>query len=482
MKSSLYRITRHGIFGSALGTRRRARTLACAAAFTAMIGAGAAFAVGIQGTMSNFDVFNETGINVYGAEIDLEGLHPNEITKTYPSHFTSMTATEYSTGTTFGTKLIFTGYTFNPPYTYIIPMVGHSTNGHYAVNLPGCEHFGFSVARQPTATSFYWLSETSQRVGVALSIPMPTWTYVPAAGGAPAVMQAVLAPPPPPPIMMYPDAVWVKTYVTELPAVAELEKLISFDPDNPDPDHPSVAPQSPAEVEAEWELLPGDAPLAEPDIQLAEADQSVVRRYEFYQYTGTYDEVHLPNYQYDGGPLPPDAPVGQFIAANMVAANLGCELASITLQPFATTTCGSGAVSFDVAATGAGPFTYQWRLDSALLADGPNGGGGAGSATILGANTAKLTITAPAGGNLSPTDAGVYDCIVTNACGDVTSDGAPLTICFGDYNCDGGVDGTDVQAFFTDWEMGVTLADINSDGGVDGGDVGFFFERWEMGC
>ncbi len=279
--------------------------------------------VGIQGTMSNFDVFNETGINVFGAEIELEGLHPGQVTRTFPSHFTGMTATEYTSGTTFGTKLVFTGYTFNPPYSYIIPRVGQTTNGHYAVNLPGCEHFGFAVASQPRTTAFYWLDEGSHRVTAALSIPMPTWTYVPAAGGAPAVMQAVLAPPPPPPIVPYPDAVWVKTFVTELPARADLMELISYDPLNPDPAHPSVAPLLPSEVEAEWELLPGDSPLAEPDIQLADADQAVVRRYEFYQYTGTYDEVHLPNYQYDGGPLPPDAPLGQFIAANMVAANLG---------------------------------------------------------------------------------------------------------------------------------------------------------------
>jgi hypothetical protein len=41
--------------------------------------------VGIQGTMSNFDVFNETGNPVYGAELDLDGVHMSSVTKTYPS-------------------------------------------------------------------------------------------------------------------------------------------------------------------------------------------------------------------------------------------------------------------------------------------------------------------------------------------------------------------------------------------------------------
>ena len=54
--------------------------------------------VGIQGTMSNFDVFNETGTNVYGAELDLDGVHSADVTKTYPSHFNHMTMTDYSSG------------------------------------------------------------------------------------------------------------------------------------------------------------------------------------------------------------------------------------------------------------------------------------------------------------------------------------------------------------------------------------------------
>jgi len=273
--------------------------------------------VGISGTMSNFDVFNETGSNVYGAEIDLEGVLPSQVMKTYPSHFTTMVATDYGTGT----KLVFSGYTFNPPGTFIIPTAGLSTNGHYAVNLPGCEHFGFSVARQPTKTSFYWLNQLSQPVNpTPLSIPMPTWTYVPPVGNIAGFVKAVLPPVPAPPFQ-YPDAVWVKTYVSEINKQADLNELISYDPNNIDPAHPSIAPQRPSELETSWELLPGDAPLVEPDIQLADATQSILRRYEFFKYTGTYDEFHLPNSIFTGGdPLPGE--LGQFIAANMVAANL----------------------------------------------------------------------------------------------------------------------------------------------------------------
>ncbi|MBS0198469.1 MAG: hypothetical protein JSR77_17090 [Planctomycetes bacterium] len=58
---------------------------------------------------------------------------------------------------------------------------------------------------------------------------------------------------------------------------------------------------------------------------------------------------------------------------------------------------------------------------------------------------------------------------------------APCTGCAADYNQDGGVDGSDVQAFFDDWETATGCSDVNQDGGIDGGDVGAFFDVWELG-
>ena len=54
-------------------------------------------------------------------------------------------------------------------------------------------------------------------------------------------------------------------------------------------------------------------------------------------------------------------------------------------------------------------------------------------------------------------------------------------ICIADYNADGGVDGADIEAFFTDWEQGLSGADVNFDGGVDGSDIETFFITWEAG-
>jgi hypothetical protein len=54
-------------------------------------------------------------------------------------------------------------------------------------------------------------------------------------------------------------------------------------------------------------------------------------------------------------------------------------------------------------------------------------------------------------------------------------------VCIADYNADGGVDGADIEAFFTDWEQGLSGADVNFDGGVDGSDIETFFITWEAG-
>ncbi len=54
--------------------------------------------------------------------------------------------------------------------------------------------------------------------------------------------------------------------------------------------------------------------------------------------------------------------------------------------------------------------------------------------------------------------------------------------CLGDFNRDGGTDGSDVETFFRAWEAADESADVNLDGGVDGRDTEAFFLAWEAGC
>jgi hypothetical protein len=81
-------------------------------------------------------------------------------------------------------------------------------------------------------------------------------------------------------------------------------------------------------------------------------------------------------------------------------------LPSITTQPASLTRCEGTAANFSVAATGATGF--QWRKNTV---------------NIGGATSSSYSIASPVA-----SDAGSYDCIVSNACGGVTSSAATLTM------------------------------------------------------
>ncbi|MFZ4431459.1 MAG: immunoglobulin domain-containing protein, partial [Phycisphaerales bacterium] len=78
---------------------------------------------------------------------------------------------------------------------------------------------------------------------------------------------------------------------------------------------------------------------------------------------------------------------------------------TITTQPSSRSACPGRSTTFTVVATGSP--TFQWRK---------------GGVNISGATAASFTIP-----SVSAADAGSYDCVVTNACGSVTSTSATLT-------------------------------------------------------
>jgi hypothetical protein len=132
--------------------------------------------------------------------------------------------------------------------------------------------------------------------------------------------------------------------------------------------------------------------------------------------------------------------------------------------------------------------SVQWQRNGVSLNDGP-GGASPGGGTVSGASatlasptfgsTATLTIA-----NVTPGDSGDYQAIFTNACGSVSTAGVAICVsvpCAADFNVDGGIDGSDIEAFILTWEAGGCAADVNEDGGVDGGDVETFFVTWEAG-
>ncbi|QYM77876.1 immunoglobulin domain-containing protein [Horticoccus luteus] len=81
---------------------------------------------------------------------------------------------------------------------------------------------------------------------------------------------------------------------------------------------------------------------------------------------------------------------------------------TIATQPQSRASVEGSEVTFTVAVSGSGPFTYQWRRNGVALS---------------GATSASLTLT-----NLASTDAGTYNVVVTGAGGTVPSADATLTV------------------------------------------------------
>ena len=99
-------------------------------------------------------------------------------------------------------------------------------------------------------------------------------------------------------------------------------------------------------------------------------------------------------------------------------------------QPQAAALCPTGTAAFSVAATGTGPFTYQWQWQPAgpstawaALSNGINNNNEATPTfNVSGATTPTMNINSISGLG------GNFRCIVTNACGSVTSNEATLSI------------------------------------------------------
>jgi uncharacterized protein (TIGR03437 family) len=303
----------------------------------------------LTGSLSNFDVFNDTGQQSHGFEIELDGLTSNDISSTFggPGYIRYDVpklvdvpgvsvivryASPYAGG-------VFTVGT--PVPQAFTPTAGHScwtggSLGAAAYLASGCEHFGVGMFKTPTAVVYRWLIEDPNAPGSLIpassnvNIAAPLWTVtLPAVAGGAAVVNAAIVPPKPEKQQLNGDAVWVKVYETESPDLAKLENLLTDDPSVP-------SDLGPAEVE--WELSQTNAKPGNGALQhgkpLGKGNQSVTRRFEFYKYTGAYDNEHeaLCGSQSASGKgggcgalQPADVAqfVGDYIGAQMAAAQLG---------------------------------------------------------------------------------------------------------------------------------------------------------------
>ncbi len=143
-------------------------------------------------------------------------------------------------------------------------------------------------------------------------------------------------------------------------------------------------------------------------------------------------------------------------------------------QPEHQRVCAGSTLTLSVAASGTEPLAYQWRRNSDALADEPD--------HISGSGTPMLTIR-----NASASDAGSYDCVVTN-CETATSDAATLSVCdhVGDLNCDGQVGIADLAVLLSNFgridEPSYTDGDLNADGAIGLPDLAILLAEFGAAC
>jgi len=335
-------------------TSLRRSAVALAAALVLAPGIGSASVIGFLG---NFDVINDTGQTAYGFEIELEGLHEYEITDTFGGpgrgfptgtgfdpatsvqRYGAPSIVEYNSNGIFGTRVTYQALYNGSAWTYNTPTVAagvFATPGDncwsggglgYGPSTP-CDHFGVGTTKNASKTTYSWLTESAAGVltnanGV-VQLPAPVWQVVAqpqvvGAPPAPPIVQALVQAPEPFNEAQFGDAIWVKVFTTELEHPAELEDLIGG---NPVIDG--------ARTEIEWQLLqkdpgkPGSGQLESGyGVPVGPNAASIVRRYEFYKFSGVYKaedhEATFADGYGDSHPAPGD--LGAYIGAQNGAAN-----------------------------------------------------------------------------------------------------------------------------------------------------------------
>lgn len=328
------------------------------------------------GSLSNFDIINDTGQTAVGFEIELPGLSsPADILYTFSSPYIRYAAPQKLVGGTgvivrwsaawTGTKWSAAdGSAGTPTRNPTTPSftLGHQCyTGGDPVNYPtsGCEHFGVAV-NVPYGSAgpnpiYRWLwGDTSGHLSVATSgapvqVPAPAVVVspppVPAA--LPQVRAVVVAPPPDDPAALFGPPEWVKVFTTQVDHALELNHLVLGDPQGHVPDG-----ADPAEVEIEWALMQGGKidGLDSGEGDVGAGKEAVSRRYEYYRYTGDLSvegEALCENPKDPTcGPQNLDDPtlygVGDFLGAQNAAVNLAELQAAPAPEPVSLLLVGVG--------------------------------------------------------------------------------------------------------------------------------------------
>ncbi|QSA97307.1 VPLPA-CTERM sorting domain-containing protein [Methylococcus sp. EFPC2] len=343
------------------------------------------------GTLSNFDVYNDsTSTSYHGFEIEFEHFSPSQFYSYggVPYTFNNL---HFGAGkvSSDGVNTIVRYFKGTPgdvstqwsvqPWNGVI----FATGGHACVSISGCEHFGTVLTAAPSATHYYWLDANGNRDTanpVNLLAPIvtiaPPPPPAPAQPPQPAVVQAVVAAPPPPPAAPvqyeFGDAVWVKVFKTEVnhENKSRLEDLMADKPEK-------IADAGDGVPEVEWKLIQhyndinGDHDAAKAAKGVADSgeqevgagNEQVLRTYQFFKFTGKYNDEDGSHEAWcsDIGTCEDDVAsgnadaarnielyVGKMIGQQMVAADLNLGANAVVPVPPAVWLFGSALVGLGV--------------------------------------------------------------------------------------------------------------------------------------
>ena len=329
------------------------------------------FSQTLVGTLSNFDVGNDTNETCHGFEIELEGVDCSQITYTFgapwsrygdPSREPKLDSSSNVVGCYIRYRSQYNNVTNSwVQGTVVTPAANAqlSTCGHACYNggpigaqydTSGCEHFGLGLnyVANPTRTTYRWIVADPATpgqlkvFGTNVKIPAVSWNgYVAPNPAQPAaqvnVVQAEIEEEANPECSKYgAEARWVKVFQRESPDHLKLEELVSDNPKVPkevDADAP--------EIEIEWQLMQAlptcdedGGPLAANNSLVLEKElgadsNALTKRYEFFKYTGAYDPET--NEALPISDSPPNATdLGAYIGSQMVAANLVLPLVVVS--------------------------------------------------------------------------------------------------------------------------------------------------------
>ncbi|MFM9957761.1 MAG: hypothetical protein ACKVZJ_06775 [Phycisphaerales bacterium] len=148
---------------------------------------------------------------------------------------------------------------------------------------------------------------------------------------------------------------------------------------------------------------------------------------------------------------------------------LGGIAAGIAQPPASGTVCLADPAALSIASTGTSPITYQWRKGTVPIDTIGNPSAATPSLVLSGVGFA---------------DAGSYDCVVTNDCGNATSLSATLSV-LPDFNGDNAVNTPDLVFFLGVFGTSVpafSSADISGDGSINTGDLVLFLASFGSTC